>query len=55
MRTVLVRLASQARATLDDGFLDDIWPDVLGRVGPDEALGEALSRWAQASPDRWCC
>ena len=49
MRTVLVRLASQARATLDDGFLDDIWPDVLARVGADEALGEALSRWAQAS------
>ena len=49
MRTVLVRLASQARATLDDGFLDDIWPDVL-RVGADEALGEALSRWAEASP-----
>ena len=50
MRTVLVRLASQARATLDDGFLDDIWPDVLARVGADEALGEALSRWAEASP-----
>ena len=50
MRTVLVRLASQARATLDDGFLDDIWPDVLARVGADEAVGEALSRWAQASP-----
>ena len=50
MRTVLVRLASQARATLDDGFLDDIWPDVLARVGADEALGEVLSRWAQASP-----
>ena len=50
MRTVLVRLASQARATLDDGFLDDIWPDVLARVGADEALGEALSRWAEAAP-----
>ena len=50
MRTVLARLASQARATLDDGFPDDIWPDILARVGPDEALGEALSRWAQASP-----
>ena len=50
MRTVLVTLASQARATLDDGFLDDIWPDVLARVGADAALGEALSRWAEASP-----
>ena len=50
MRTVLATLASQARATLDDGFLDDIWPDILARVGPDLALGEALSQWAQASP-----
>ena len=50
MRTVLATLASQARATLDDGFLDDIWPDVLARVGPDLALGLALERWAQASP-----
>ena len=50
MRTVLVRLASQARATLDDGFLDEVWPDILAHVGPDEALGETLSRWAQASP-----
>ena len=26
MRTVLATLAAQARATLDDGFPDDIWP-----------------------------
>jgi len=32
MRTVLATLAAQPRATLDDGFLDDIWPDVLARV-----------------------
>ena len=50
MRTVLFRLASEARETLDDGFLDDIWQDALARAGADEALGEALSRWAQASP-----
>ena len=50
MRTVLATLASQARATLDDGFLDDIWPDILARVGPDLAFGVALERWAQASP-----
>ena len=50
MRTVLATLASQARATLDDGFLDDIWADVLARVGPDLALNVALERWAQASP-----
>ena len=50
MRAVLVALASQARATLDDAFLDERWPDLLARVGADAALGEALSRWAQASP-----
>ena len=50
MRTVLFRLASEARETLDDGFLDDIWQDALARAGADEALGDALSRWAQASP-----
>ena len=50
MRTVLATLASQARATLDDGGLDDIWPDILARVGPDLALGVALERWTQASP-----
>ncbi len=50
MRAVLVALASQARTTLDDAFLDERWPDLLARVGADAALGEALSRWAQASP-----
>ncbi len=49
MRTVLVRLASGARKTLGDSFLEDNWQDVLARVGADEALGEALSRWAEAS------
>ena len=50
MRTVLVRLAHRRRGRRwMTGFLDDIWPDVLARVGADEALGEALSRWAQAS------
>ena len=49
MRTVLVRLASRARKTLRDSFLEDNWQDVLARVGADEALGEALSRWAEAS------
>ena len=50
VRVVLNRLASQARAKLGDGFLDDIWPDLLARAGADEALSEALSRWAQAAP-----
>ncbi len=50
MRSVLVSLASAARATLGDGFLDDIWRDLLARVGAGTALRAALSRWAEAAP-----
>ena len=50
MRAVLGRLASRARSTLDDHFLEGIWSSVLADFGPDEALGEALTRWAEASP-----
>ena len=50
MRTVLFRLASEAQETLGDGFLDGIWPALLTRAGPDEALGQALRRWAEAAP-----
>ena len=50
MRSVLVSLASAARAMLGDCFLDDIWPDLLARVGAGTALRAALSRWAKAAP-----
>ena len=50
MRAVLARLGSQARSTLGDQFLDDAWPGILARFGPNEALGEALKRWSEASP-----
>ena len=50
MRTVLFRLASEAQATLGDGFLAGIWRALLTDAGPDEALGHALRRWAEASP-----
>ena len=49
MRTVLAELGSRARSTLNDHFLEDAWPGVLARVGPDAAFGEALKRWAEAS------
>ena len=49
MRAVLARLGSQARSTLGDQFLDDAWPGILARFGPNEALGEALKRWSEAS------
>ncbi len=48
IRTVLGQLASRARTTLSDEFLDDIWPDLLAKYGPDQALSEALARWAAA-------
>ena len=50
MRAVLGRLASRARLTLDDQFLARNWSRILAEFGPNEALGEALARWAQASP-----
>ena len=50
MRTILGELASWARSTLSDEFLDEIWLDILTKYGPHGALREALTRWAQADP-----
>ena len=47
MRTVLGRLASQARMTLGDEFLDGVFRDLLARYAPDDVLLEALTRWAE--------
>ena len=47
MRAILGELASWARTTLDDGFLDGVWPGILAKHGPAGALGEALSRWSE--------
>ncbi len=49
MRTILGELASWARSTLGDEFLDDIWPDILSKYGPHGALREALTRWTEAN------
>ena len=48
MRAVLGEFARRARTTLGDETLDDVWPGILERVGPDGALGETLSRWCAA-------
>ena len=48
MRAILGQLASRARLTLRDEFVDGVWVDILERFGPDGALHEVLSRWAQA-------
>ena len=48
MRAILGQLALRARVTLSDTFVDDAWRDALADFGPDGALQELLSRWAQA-------
>ena len=48
MRAVLGALASRARLTLGDGFLEGVWPGLLATHGPDGVLREALTRWAAA-------
>ena len=50
MRTVLGEFAVRANLTLDDEFLDAIWPDILAKYGPHAALRVALTRWAGADP-----
>ena len=50
MRAILGELASWARATLRDEFVDENWPGILDRYGPDGALKEILTRWAQSDP-----
>ena len=50
MRATLGELASWARATLRDEFVDENWLGMLDRFGPDGALKEILTRWAQSDP-----
>ena len=50
MRTVLAELALQASVTLGDETLENLWPAVLQRVGPGQALRQALLRWSMADP-----
>ncbi|MDE0220760.1 MAG: ATP-binding protein, partial [Spirochaetaceae bacterium] len=50
MRTVLAELAFQASVTLGDETLEELWPVLLERVGPAQALRQALARWCMADP-----
>ena len=50
MRAILDEVASRARSTLRDEFLDEVWPGILARSGPAGALREALTRWAEVGP-----
>ena len=48
IRTVLGRLASRARTTLGDEFLEGVYRGLLETHAPHEVLLEALARWAAA-------
>ena len=50
IRTVLAELAFRASVTLDDETLEDLWPPLLERVGPGQALRQALARWSMSDP-----
>ena len=50
IRTVLAELAFRASVTLDDETLEDLWPPLLERVGPGQALRQALARWSMCDP-----
>ena len=48
IRIVLAELAFRASVTLDDETLENLWPTLLERVGPGQALRQALARWSMA-------
>ena len=50
MQAILGEVAFRAQHTLQDEFVEEIWPEVLQRSGPDGALRQVLSRWAAADP-----
>ena len=47
---MLAQLAGRAYRTLGDRTLEEIFPGALERAGPNGALTEALTRWAEAAP-----
>ena len=49
MRAILSSLATRARL-LGDDYPGGVWPDVLTKVGPEDALKELLTRWCLANP-----
>ena len=49
IRAVLSGLAMSARR-LGDGYPDGVWPEILAKAGPEDAVKELLSRWCEANP-----
>ena len=50
VQAILGRLATRARLVLDDGFPSTVRTEILDGYGAEEALEEALVRWAEADP-----
>ena len=49
IRAVLSNLAESA-LLLGDDYPDGVWPDVLAKAGPENALKVLLARWCMANP-----
>ena len=49
IRAILSIMASQALLSGDD-YPDGVWPEILAKAGPDNALNALLSRWCLANP-----
>ena len=49
MRAILSSLAMSAEM-LGDDFVEDIWPDLLAKAGPNNALRRVLARWCLENP-----
>ena len=49
MQTIIGELSDQALLA-GDGFLDEVWPDLLSKFGPGRAFSAALTRWCMADP-----
>ena len=49
MRAILSSLAASAEF-LGDDYPEDVWPDILAKSGPNDALRRTLARWCLANP-----
>ena len=47
IRAILGSLAENAQE-LGDDYPEEVWPDILAKVGPDNALKRLLARWCRA-------
>ncbi len=50
MRATLTAFAREARLTLGDASLGELWPDLLETAGPHAVLMEALTLWCESHP-----